>query len=241
MRYPNLSFIEKTIEDKILDGHIDDIHEFFRHTPKPKVRELFRFMTDECGDPMAELLDDATAHIINLYAETQITDISIPEGVTVLGPSVFKNCLSLSRVKLPRSLKTMGIEVFYGTSALNEIEIPEGITHIPSESFKGSGISKIALPSTVTTISIEAFASCSNLEEINLPDGLQIIEDNAFDNSKVTNLELPQSLIYLGHQKDIEEFTVRGLNAEQAKEWAEDHLPFASEADKKYFFKRLKG
>ena len=55
------------------------------------------------------------------FAETGITSITIPEGVTEIDVLAFANCTSLSSVMLPASLTTLGDGVFDGCTALTVI------------------------------------------------------------------------------------------------------------------------
>lgn len=55
------------------------------------------------------------------FAETGITSITVPEGVTEIDVLAFANCTSLSSVMLPASLMTLGDGVFDGCTALTVI------------------------------------------------------------------------------------------------------------------------
>ena len=55
------------------------------------------------------------------FAETGLTSINIPEGVTEIDVLAFANCTSLSSVTLPASLTTLGDGVFDGCTALTVI------------------------------------------------------------------------------------------------------------------------
>ena len=55
------------------------------------------------------------------FAETGLTSINIPEGVTEIDVLAFANCTSLSSVMLPASLTTLGDGVFADCTALTVI------------------------------------------------------------------------------------------------------------------------
>lgn len=50
-----------------------------------------------------------------------LSGITIPEGVTELGPSMFTRCYGLQYVNLPSTLRSIGDQAFFFTSALTDI------------------------------------------------------------------------------------------------------------------------
>jgi hypothetical protein len=75
-----------------------------------------------------------------------MTSVSVPEGVTDIESSVFRECSRLESVVLPEGLKTIGDNAFRECTALREISIP----------------------STVTNIGYFAFRDCLRLEKVTL-------------------------------------------------------------------------
>ncbi len=52
---------------------------------------------------------------------TQLIEVSVPEGVTSIGISAFSEMTSLNRVTLPASLTSIGISAFYKCSSLDTV------------------------------------------------------------------------------------------------------------------------
>ena len=86
-------------------------------------------------------------------------DTVVPNGVTTIGSSAFRNC-----------------------TGLTSITLPEGVTTIESNAFQGCiGLTSITFPSSLTTIGDQAFAYCTGLTgEIVLAEGLTSIAQYAF-------------------------------------------------------------
>lgn len=61
------------------------------------------------------------------FAETKITSVLIPEGVTKIGKNAFDSCKSLRAVSLPSTLTYISLECF---SACNKLTTVNGMDHI---------------------------------------------------------------------------------------------------------------
>ncbi|GAB6392636.1 MAG: leucine-rich repeat domain-containing protein [Treponematales bacterium] len=64
------------------------------------------------------------------FADSGITKVVIPEGVTTIGTAAFTNCASLTDVVLPGSLREIGNYAFGDCPKLKNINIPNGITTV---------------------------------------------------------------------------------------------------------------
>lgn len=100
---------------------------------------------------------------INLYVNGEkVTDLVIPDGVTVINRAAFE-----------------------GFSSLNSVAIPNTVTKIDDFAFAAChGLTSITIPDSVQTIGKSAFASSNGLTSIALGNGIKSIDENAFQNSK---------------------------------------------------------
>ncbi len=128
-----------------------------------------------------------------------VTAVTLPEGVTAIGQSAFENT-GLKRLKLPEGLATLGERAFGGCAALEEVECASGLKTIGDSAFYGcEKLGKLALPEGMTTIGNGAFNMCAALSELTLPEGLTTIEDSAFLNcDALQTLTIPRSVTTLG-------------------------------------------
>ena len=114
------------------------------------------------------------------FAYSEITSITIPEGVTDIGERAFSSCDALTSITIPDSVKTIGKGAFSWCGKLRSIKIPKGITRIEESTFSESGISMIVIPTSVTSLGYRAFESCKNLKKITIPSSVASIGDFAF-------------------------------------------------------------
>ena len=112
---------------------------------------------------------------------TDLQEIVIPEGVTIIGEEAFRDCTNLRKIVLPSSITEIGCDVFLGCTSLHKIVIPESVTSIGS-SFSGcTGLQEVVISSSVTEIGDYAFSDCIDLREVVIPEGVTRIGFRAFD------------------------------------------------------------
>lgn len=108
-----------------------------------------------------------------------INEIRIPEGVTSIGKSAFKNCKELRKVHLPSTLQAIGAGAFEGCSSLTRIKIPEGVYDIQKNAFYGcTSLWNVIFPDSVEHIGSNAFRETA-LYKAYIPLDADI-DDNAF-------------------------------------------------------------
>ena len=66
---------------------------------------------------------------------TELTSITIPDGVTCIGNSAFSYCTSLETVTIPNSVTQIYPRAFYDCTLLKEVTIPASVTSIGNEAF----------------------------------------------------------------------------------------------------------
>ena len=126
-------------------------------------------------------------------------NVTIEEGITKIGTSMFSNCSALQMVRLPSTLTSIGDNAFYGCSGmkgeLNSIEnltylgqyafyrcsgitgtikIPSAITELSTGIFYGTSIEKLVIHDNVTTLNGLVFYNCANLRELIIPISLSM-------------------------------------------------------------------
>ena len=110
-----------------------------------------------------------------------LTSITIPEGVTDIGERAFNSCKNLKKITIPDSVKTIGKGAFSWCGKLRSIKIPKGITRIEDETFSECiNLNEITIPDNVTSLGYRAFDSCKNLKKITIPSSVASIGDFAF-------------------------------------------------------------
>lgn len=113
----------------------------------------------------------------------RVVDASGAEGLKGIPDSCFKDCLSLTEVKLPNydRLERIGLYAFYNCPSLTEFVLPNGITEFGTNdknngyNFYNCGFSAMTLPDTIVNpLPMDMITSCQNLEYIKLPKMLDL-------------------------------------------------------------------
>lgn len=135
----------------------------------------------------------------DVFAYSDITSVTIPEGVKYINYGAFKQCTTLKNIMLPNSLVRINASAFKECTSLSALSLGEGLKTIDSEVFKGCvGLKTVALPSKLETLEYEAFAECSNLENVTFPNTLTTADEAAFYETKWYNNIKDGTALYYG-------------------------------------------
>ena len=111
----------------------------------------------------------------------EITELVIPNSVTEIGTSAFRDCTSLTSITIPDSVTSIGKGAFYGCTSLTSITIPDSVTSIGDFAFNGcTSLTSITIPDSVTSIGDYAFSGCTSLTSVTIPDSVTSIRYQAF-------------------------------------------------------------
>ncbi len=117
----------------------------------------------------------------HLYiGNNEVTELTIPEGITEIKNYAFRNCSSLTSIIIPNSVTSIGQYVFYNCSSLTSVTIPDGVTSIGDQAFNYcSSLTSVTIPNSVTNIGNSAFSGCSKLYIVNNLSQLNITAGNS--------------------------------------------------------------
>lgn len=147
------------------------------------------------GVPVKVIGEHAFAGVSN------VTSITLPDGVTEIGKQAFSMCSKLTSVNIPSGVKEIGDEAFLNCASLNEITLPENLTSIGIRAFYGcSKLEAITIPDSVTYLGKQAFDSCTSLSSANIPKGITELEDMVFNGCAITELTVPKNVVSIGTQ-----------------------------------------
>lgn len=115
-----------------------------------------------------------------------------------MGYAAFAGCTNLTSLSLYDGIQTIGEGAFINSTSLEAVTIPQSVTSIGASAFANcSNLRTITIPEKVTTIESDTFTGCSYLESITLPAGLKSFQDK-LENCPAGN---PDGAIYYKNYK----------------------------------------
>ena len=145
-------------------------------------------------------------------------NISLPDGLTGIYKSAFKDCKNLKKLVIPDTVKGSELEehALDGCTSLSELvlglhtvkikmhtlanlpslktlELPYSVTTVVINSCHDSGFERIVWSRRLDHIGARSFMNCKNLTELAFPDRLKDIEYSAFEGCEnLTTIKIPK-------------------------------------------------
>ena len=136
------------------------------------------------------------------FSNTKITSVQFPSTLKEIGESAFRYCTSLiTEISLPESVSTIGPDAFYGAAIIGNLALPHNLESIGRSAFAlCSGLTgSLVIPDKVEVIHGTAFYRCGFTGTLTLPKGLVGIESSAFSETKFKGeLIIPSSVATIG-------------------------------------------
>ena len=131
---------------------------------------------------------------------SEITSVSLPDGLTSIGYSAFNGCYSLTSITIPNSVTSIGERAFYNCRFLTSITIPNSVTSIGDNAFYNCwNLTSVTIPNSVTSIRDGAFSGCSSLTSVTIPNSVTSIGERAFyDCFSLSSITIPNSVTSIG-------------------------------------------
>ena len=124
--------------------------------------------------------------------------VTLPESLTTLGDNAFSSCKLLKMIKIPSRVTAIPGGCFYGCSSLESVTIPEGVTDIGGSAFYGCNLKALTLPESLEKIKGCAFEDNRSLKSVNIPAKVKTIEWQAFYGCGLTDLVIPEGVQTIG-------------------------------------------
>ena len=133
---------------------------------------------------------------------TELTSVTLPQGITSIGDGMFTNCAALTRVVIPDSVQHIGFRAFAECSSLSDVTIPDSVMSIDEGAFAlCESLTSLTIPDSVASLGEEAFLACSGLTSIVIPDSLTSINGHLFRACEsLTSVIIPNSVTNIGEE-----------------------------------------
>lgn len=110
-----------------------------------------------------------------LVCPNALTRVSVPEGVTRIGPEAFSDGAALELVTLPESLREIGEGAFARCGKLKELTLPAGLKRLGVSALAFCReLTSLVIPDGVEHIGAGAFQKCARLQWLRLPPGMAL-------------------------------------------------------------------
>ena len=133
--------------------------------------------------------------------KSYIKYVTLPDDLTSIGESAFRECSSLTSITIPNSVTSIRGYAFFYCSSLTSITIPNSVTSIGDFAFFGCyGLKSVTLGNSVTSIGYRVFYGCSSLTSVTIPNSVTIIGESAFEGcSWLTSVTIGNSVTSIGN------------------------------------------
>lgn len=93
------------------------------------------------------------------FAETDVEEVILPEGIERIEPCAFANCTELKKINFPETLNVIKDRVFLNCHLLTKVILPETLAELGDYAFYDTGIKQLVLPKRVASTGFSVFGS----------------------------------------------------------------------------------
>ena len=140
------------------------------------------------GRPVSGIADGA-------FAARNLSGVIIPDRITSIGAGAFENN-NLTELTIPRGVTVIEDSAFAG-NLLSSVIIPDKVTFIGARAFADNRLSRLVIGGGVTGIGQEAFEN-NDLTELTIPRGVTGIGASAFANNRLASVIDHGGITYIG-------------------------------------------
>ena len=126
------------------------------------------------------------------FSNSQVSSITLPQGMKKLGRHVFFYCTNLTSLTLPEGMEEIGMMCF-GSCSLTSVNLPSTLVKIDSCALQDNPFTSINLKN-VKFVGRQAFSQCTSLTSVTSNGKLEEIDGAAFTRCPLTRAYLPEGM-----------------------------------------------
>ena len=159
-----------------------------------------------CNDDSDFVVERSVLVRFNGYTKK---DISIPDGITVIGEAAFQGMNNIESVYIPEGVELISEGAFSGCKNLQSVHLSEGLETVDRDVFNGCiSLKAVKFPDSVKNIEAGAFTGCTSLESVNIPPRTELLPWRIFEGcTSLKYIVIPKSV------RTIEDFAFAECSA----------------------------
>ena len=132
----------------------------------------------------------------------QLADVVWSENLVEVKGFAFMNCTALTSADLGQKVELIGNSAFYGCSGLKEVNLGEILQGINTLAFSGcTSLTEISMPDTVVALGTDVFNGCTALTTVKLSEGLTNLPAYTFNEcTSLVDVTMPEYLTTIGER-----------------------------------------
>ena len=171
----------------------------FRYTnlKSVNIKDLAAWCNIDCGADNSNPL--SIAHHLYINGK-EITNLNIPDSITVIKNCVFYGCYSLTSITIPNTVTNIGSYAFSGCTNLININFPNSYISIGNCAFSGTPWYNNQ-PDGLVYAGLVAYKYKGTVHEstnIAIKNGTLGVSSYCFDDNGITGILVPNSIKYIG-------------------------------------------
>lgn len=132
---------------------------------------------------------------VKAFDKSEITSVTIPEGVLSIERYAFEDCINLKNIVIPNSVKSISTAAFQGCKNLETVKLSNNLQYLAGFSFNGcESLTSIILPESLKMIGEYAFAVC-NFKEFQFKNVREITNGVLSNCRQLETLIIPASVV----------------------------------------------
>ena len=133
------------------------------------------------------------------FANCDVQEVVMTDGITIIEEDAFKGCAKLKQVILPGTIREIGDAAFSGCPNLVTVALPKTLEQIGRYAFSGTALRQVDLPEGLLWLGDGAYMDCNKLTNATLPKHFAELAPKVFKGcASLKKMEMPDGIVKIG-------------------------------------------